>query len=221
MKFSIIYNLNISHILLDCDQQEEYCRLYYSIKSLRKYTNAEVIVYHDSKIPIEEFYYTPDKINFTKDFENVRVRRAFDYGGDFINFVKVSSGKVDSELLFYLPTNSVFQNFSEDSMKFFDNGSAWKIGNYVNDILITKKSSIPIIESCEIEIIPESFFGYYTCYGEINHNNIHCCTNNSVVVYDPNYSESWIPSQFWNCTIKKRINNSLRNICHYCSRVIG
>lgn len=221
MKYSIIYNLSIPHILLDCDQQEEYSRLYYSIKTLRAYTKADVIIYHDSKTPIEEFFYTPNKINIIKDFDNIKIKKIFDYDGDFINFVKTSSENIDSDLLFYLPPNSVFQNFSDDNMEFFNNDYIWKIGNFVNNILITRKPLIENIEQSESKIIPESFLGYYTSYGNINHNNTYCCSNFPIVVYDPDYSENWISSQFWNCTIKKRINNSLRNICHYCSRVIG
>lgn len=56
---------------------------------------------------------------------------------------------------------------------------------------------------------------------EIIHKMNGCEIKSDFVVYDPNRTEFWVPSQYWSCSVRDRIKNSKYDFCNYCCRLIS
>lgn len=157
----ISYFLDAPYILLDCNQQEKYIQLYYSIKTLRNFSDLPIKVYSNAKVSLDCSSCGIKNFNISKDFKNILFLSADDPITDYI-----------------IPVNSIFNR------------------------------------------IPVKYDIEYSDKNIIEHHIDGCKITKSFVVYDPNETEYWIPSNYWTCSVRDRVNSKESNFCDYCCRLI-
>ena len=225
----IVYNIHSPYIFVDCSQQESYGQLLYSIEVLRKYTNIPVLVFSDSKHPLDEFRYV-QKHQITKKFNNVEI---YQYTGkesqtqeELISIcVEKTFEDYDYDSMMYISTNSIMhcdpnEIFADLDENFVYMGSEPYSGS--NFLLLTREKSGKYLHDANFgfkqissDILKLSLDGEF-----VQHSRLECKLPSKMVVYDKNQSEYFIPSNYWNCAIKDRITSKKHNICHNCCSII-
>ncbi len=225
----IVYNIHSPHIFVDCSQQETYGQLFYSVESLRKYTDIPVLIFSDSKFPLNEFRYM-QKYIITKQFKNVEIHQ---YEGkesqsqeEMVSFcVEKVFNEYEYDSMMYISCNSiincdpneVFSDLEDINIHLgkepyggfnFIMINREKSEKYTNDFNFAYKVVSPEILSISLD-------------GEVvKHSTIECRLPTKMVIYDRIQSEYFIPSHYWNCAINDRVKSKPNIICHNCCSII-
>ena len=228
MKLSrIIYNINSPYIFVDCDQQEVYGQLYYSIKSLRKYSNVPVTVYANSKFPLEEFEYMR-KHCIPKDFDDVEIVQ---YSPEIpqeniVSYcIEQTVENYDVESIFFITNKSVFQ---DDPIRLFEKYDDCFIYrgresySECNVLLLHRNRSDKFLNGTNIGFknISTDDLTLNNCPSDIEHSTLECNFSRPIITYQKNQTEYFIPSEFWNCSVSDRIRSKRNIICHNCCRIL-
>lgn len=228
MKLSrIIYNIDSPYIYVDCDQQEVYGQLYYSIKSLRKYSNIPVTVYANSKISFDDFEYMR-KHCIPKDFNNVEIVQ---YSPEIsqeniVSYcIEQTVDNYDIESMFYITNKSVFQ---DDPIKLFENYDERFIYRGMESysecsvLLLHKNKSDKFLNGANIgfKIISTDDLKLNAPLSDIEHSTLGCNFTRPIVTYQKNQTEYFIPSELWNCSVSDRIRSKRNIVCHHCCRIL-
>jgi hypothetical protein len=222
----IIYNLNSPHIFVDCDQQEVYGQLFYSIKTLREYSSVPVVVYSNAKVPLNEFEYM--RKHRICDFDNVEIVQ-YDSELSQENIVSYCIEQTfenyDIESALYITSRSVF---SGDPTRLFDGLDDCFIyrgrESYTecNVLLIHSDKVDKFLNGANIgfKIIPTDLLKLNINSSDVNHSNLECTFSRPIVTYQNKQTEYYIPSDLWNCSVSDRIRSKQNIVCHNCCKII-
>lgn len=225
----VVYNIHSPYIFVDCNQQETYGQLLYSIEVLRKYTDIPVLVFSDSKFPLNEFRYMQKHI-ITEKFKNVEIHQY--EGKESLSQGEMASfctetlfNEYDYDSMMYITTNSIIHCDPNEIFADLDDNFVYigkepyggfhfltlsreKSGKYLNDANIGFKQLSP-------DILKISLDG-----DVVQHTNLECKLPSKMVIYDRIQSEYFIPSNYWNCAINDRVKSKENTICHNCCSII-
>ena len=186
----IIYSIDLRYLVLDCRYQIAFSRLFCSIRSIREYSDIPITIL--TTCPVSILSHRERDIRETLDsFCNIQEIRADDLVSETIEEIQ------RWENCFLCLENILF---NRDPSEIFSEGRY--IPESVSEIYSGKSILIP-------EIGKE----------EIIHGFPECRVFREFYSYNIEETEYWIPSQFWNCIIRKKIYNS-NNICDFCCRVL-
>ena len=225
----VVYNIHSPYIFVDCGQQESYGQLLYSIEVLRKYTDIPVLIFSDSKFPLNEFRYMQKHI-ITQKFNNVEIHQ---YTGkesqNQEELISICVEKVfsdyDYDSMMYISTNSIMhcdpnEIFADLDDNFVYIGKEPYGGSHF--LLLNRGKSDKYLRDANIgfkQISPDIL--KISLDGEaVQHSNLECKLPSKMVVYDRIQSEYFIPSNYWNCAIKDRVKSKENRICHNCCSII-
>lgn len=225
----IVYNINSPYIFVDCDQQESYGQLLYSIQSLRKHSDIPVIVYANSKYPLEEFQYM-QKYFINNMFSGVEF---FHYEKDKVDQENAIAYCVEEtfkiygiQSMMYINHNSVFNDDPRKLFKDFDISSIYRAREP-----FTECSTLLLHRDKSDKFLNGSNIGYRTISQEIlkvnfnpsllDHSNLECTISAPIITYNKKQTEYFVPSNYWNCSVSDRIKVKPKIICHSCCKIIA
>lgn len=203
---AIVYSIYCPHIVISCVEQEDFARIYCSIKSLRSHSNIPVLVYALCKIDLSEYDFGPSKANIVKDFSDVNIILTENIGVDFA----IERSLEQYEKVFYVVGNSIFNIDPQKYISELDSQILWENGG----------CSLTSNHSQEKEMIPKSFIRTDSNSSNIKHKYSGCLSEHPLEIYPIEKSECWISSDYWNCIIKSRIRSIPKTICDFCCRII-
>ena len=222
----IIYNIDSPYIFVDCNQQEVYGQLFYSIKTLREHSNIPVTVYSNSKFPLEEFeYMKKHKIKKFQNLEIVQYSPEIPQENIITYCIEQTFDNYDVESVLYISNKSLFNTDPIVLFEYTDKDYIYKgkeSYSECNILLLNKSKYRKFVNGFGVDfrIIPEEVVGVNFSASDIDHNQIECSIPKDIILYQKNQTEYFIPSEFWNCSVSDRIREKPRIICHTCCRIL-
>lgn len=224
----VVYNIHSPYIFVDCNEQEVYGKMLYSIETLRKYSDIPVLIFSNSRFPLEEFQYM-QKHTITKKFKNIEIRQ---YDKESVDQETIISYCVEHTFdnynyssLMYISCHSIFDC---DPVEIFSDVEKQSIYRgrepftECNFLMLSREKSEKFLNGVNLgyKTVPTETLKINVDADSVKHSNLECELPSKIVVYQKGQTEYFVPSQYWNCSVIDRVKAKQNIICHNCCRII-